>query len=132
MTARISPAVLWTVPVTCFINGGPALWKSPERKPRPFSRGAAATCFVMDFFLPEKNLLSFHSAKEQSRLSQKNPFKQVERGELAADTFMGQIADMSRALVKEHHAPDNPLRSASSGMSPVPAVSIAARRESSV
>lgn len=32
--------------------------------------------------------------------------KQVERGELAADTFMGQIADMSRALVKEHHAPE--------------------------
>ena len=28
----------------------------------------------MDFFLPEKNLLSFHSAKAQSRLSQKNPF----------------------------------------------------------
>ena len=32
--------------------------------------------------------------------------KQVECGELAADTFMGQIADMSRALVKEHHAPE--------------------------
>ena len=32
--------------------------------------------------------------------------KQVERGELAADTFMGQIADMSRALVKEHTAPE--------------------------
>ena len=32
--------------------------------------------------------------------------KQVERGELAADTFMGQISDMSRALVKEHHAPE--------------------------
>ncbi len=32
--------------------------------------------------------------------------KQVERGELAADTFMRQIADMSRALVKEHTAPE--------------------------
>lgn len=32
--------------------------------------------------------------------------KQVERGDLAADTFMGQIADMSRALVKEHSAPE--------------------------
>ncbi len=32
--------------------------------------------------------------------------KQVERGELAADVFMGQIADMSRALVKEHTAPE--------------------------
>ena len=32
--------------------------------------------------------------------------KQVERGELAADSFMGKIADMSRALVKEHTAPE--------------------------
>ena len=32
--------------------------------------------------------------------------KQVERGELAADSFMGQIADMSRTLVKEHTAPE--------------------------
>ncbi len=32
--------------------------------------------------------------------------KQVERGELAAGAFMGQIADMSRALVKEHTAPE--------------------------
>ena len=28
--------------------------------------------------------------------------KQVERGELAAESFMEQIADMSRTLVKEH------------------------------
>ncbi len=32
--------------------------------------------------------------------------KQVERGELAAESFMGQIADMSRTLVKEHTAPE--------------------------
>lgn len=32
--------------------------------------------------------------------------KQVERGELAADSFMEQIADMSRTLVKEHTAPE--------------------------
>lgn len=32
--------------------------------------------------------------------------KQVERGELAAESFMGQIADMSRMLVKEHTAPE--------------------------
>ncbi len=32
--------------------------------------------------------------------------KQVERGELAADSFMGQIADMSQTLVKEHTAPE--------------------------
>ena len=32
--------------------------------------------------------------------------KQVERGELAAGAFMGQIADMSRTLVKEHTAPE--------------------------
>lgn len=32
--------------------------------------------------------------------------KQVERGELAADSFMEGIADMSRALVKEHTAPE--------------------------
>ena len=32
--------------------------------------------------------------------------KQVERGELAAGAFMGQIADMSRTLVKEHSAPE--------------------------
>lgn len=32
--------------------------------------------------------------------------KQVERGELAAGSFMGQIADMSRTLVKEHTAPE--------------------------
>ena len=32
--------------------------------------------------------------------------KQVERGELAADFFMEQIADMSRTLVKEHTAPE--------------------------
>ena len=31
--------------------------------------------------------------------------KQVERGELAAESFMGQIAEMSRTLVKEHTAP---------------------------
>lgn len=32
--------------------------------------------------------------------------KQVERGELAAGSFMEQIADMSRTLVKEHTAPE--------------------------
>ena len=32
--------------------------------------------------------------------------KQVERGELAAESFMGQIADMSRTLVKEHTTPE--------------------------
>ena len=32
--------------------------------------------------------------------------KQVERGELAAESFMGQIADMSRTLVKEHTSPE--------------------------
>ena len=32
--------------------------------------------------------------------------KQVERGELAAESFMEQIADMSRTLVKEHTAPE--------------------------
>lgn len=32
--------------------------------------------------------------------------KQVERGELGADSFMEGIADMSRALVKEHTAPE--------------------------
>ena len=32
--------------------------------------------------------------------------KQVERGELAAGSSMGQIADMSRTLVKEHTAPE--------------------------
>ena len=32
--------------------------------------------------------------------------KQVECGELAAESFMGQIADMSRTLVKEHTAPE--------------------------
>ena len=32
--------------------------------------------------------------------------KQVERGELAAESFMGQIADMSRTLVKEHTVPE--------------------------
>lgn len=32
--------------------------------------------------------------------------KQVERGELATGSFMGQIADMSRALVKAHTAPE--------------------------
>lgn len=32
--------------------------------------------------------------------------KQVERGELAAESFMRQIADMSRMLVKEHTAPE--------------------------
>ncbi|QIB55483.1 DNA topoisomerase [Blautia producta] len=32
--------------------------------------------------------------------------KQVERGELAAESFMEQIADMSRTLVKEHAAPE--------------------------
>ena len=32
--------------------------------------------------------------------------KQVERGELAAESFMGQIVDMSRTLVKEHTAPE--------------------------
>ena len=32
--------------------------------------------------------------------------KQVERGELAAESFMGQIADMSRTLVEEHTAPE--------------------------
>lgn len=32
--------------------------------------------------------------------------KQVERGELAAESFMGQIVDMSRMLVKEHTAPE--------------------------
>ena len=32
--------------------------------------------------------------------------KQVERGELAVESFMGQIADMSRTLVKEHTAPE--------------------------
>ena len=32
--------------------------------------------------------------------------KQVERGELAADSFMERIADMSRTLVKEHTAPE--------------------------
>ena len=32
--------------------------------------------------------------------------KQVERGELAAKSFMQQIADMSRTLVKEHTAPE--------------------------
>ena len=32
--------------------------------------------------------------------------KQVERGELSADSFMEQIADMSRLLVKEHNAPE--------------------------
>ena len=32
--------------------------------------------------------------------------KQVERGELATDSFMGQIADMSRTLVKEHTTPE--------------------------
>lgn len=32
--------------------------------------------------------------------------KQVERGELAADAFMEGIADMSRALVREHTAPE--------------------------
>ena len=32
--------------------------------------------------------------------------KQVERGELATGSFMGQIADMSRTLVKAHTAPE--------------------------
>lgn len=32
--------------------------------------------------------------------------KQVEHGELSADSFMEQIADMSRLLVKEHNAPE--------------------------
>lgn len=32
--------------------------------------------------------------------------KQVERGELAAESFMEQIADLSRTLVKEHTAPE--------------------------
>lgn len=32
--------------------------------------------------------------------------KQVERGELAAESFMEQIADMSRTQVKEHTAPE--------------------------
>ena len=32
--------------------------------------------------------------------------KQVERGELDAESFMEQIADMSRTLVKEHTAPE--------------------------
>ena len=32
--------------------------------------------------------------------------KQVECGELAAEAFMGQIKDMSRALVKDHSAPE--------------------------
>ena len=41
---------------------------------RPSFKRAAATDFVMDFFLLEKNLLSFQRAKEHSRLSQKNPF----------------------------------------------------------
>ena len=32
--------------------------------------------------------------------------KQVEHGELSATSFMDQIADMSRTLVKEHTAPE--------------------------
>ena len=40
------------------------------------------------------------TAEWESRL------KQVERGEISAESFMGGIADMSRALVKEHTAPE--------------------------
>ena len=32
--------------------------------------------------------------------------KQVEHGELSATSFMDQIADMSRTLVKEHTTPE--------------------------
>lgn len=35
--------------------------------------------------------------------------KQVEHGELSATSFMDQIADMSRTLVKEHTAPEEPF-----------------------
>ncbi len=50
--------------------------------------------------LPDNIKSPILTAEWESRL------KQVERGELSAESFMEGIADMSRALVKEHTAPE--------------------------
>lgn len=50
--------------------------------------------------LPDNIKSPVLTAEWESRL------KQVERGELSAESFMEGIADMSRALVKEHTAPE--------------------------
>ena len=48
--------------------------KSPDMETRPSFKSAAATVFVMVFFLPEKNRFSFQIAKAQASFSQKKPF----------------------------------------------------------
>lgn len=50
--------------------------------------------------LPDNIKSPLLTAEWESRL------KQVERGEISAEAFMEGIADMSRALVKEHTAPE--------------------------
>ena len=48
--------------------------KSPDIETRPSFKSAAATVFVMVFFLLEKNRFSFQRAKVQASFSQKKPF----------------------------------------------------------
>ena len=48
--------------------------KSPDMETRPSFKSAAATVFVIVFFLLEKNRFSFQSAKAQASFSQKKPF----------------------------------------------------------
>lgn len=68
-----------------------------SEKKAAYSNGKGANLILV---LPDNIKSPTLTAEWESML------KQVERGELAAESFMEQIADMSRTLVKEHTAPE--------------------------